>query len=220
MNNYSQARTNMVDGQIHPAGVTTPEILNAFETVEREIFVPKHIRNIAYCDSDLPITEERFLLEPITHAKMVEAISPQKDDIVLDIGGTTGYSAAILSSMVSTVIALENSELLLSQAQIHWNAMNACNIVGIMGELPFGNARNAQYNTIFINGAVAEIPQNIVDQLALNGKLITIVKQSGTPLGDVTLVQKLAEGEYATKKLFSAGADYLPGFEPKESFTL
>jgi len=210
----------MVDCQIHPAGVVTPEILHAFETIEREQFVPGHIRNIAYCDSDLPVSDNRFILEPITHAKMVEAIAPQKDENILDIGGTTGYSAAILSSMVSTVIALENNEHLLSQAQMHWNSMNACNIASVQGPLHEGNAKHAPYDTIFMNGAVGEIPEHIIKQLSSRGKLITVVKARGAALGDVTLVRRNNHDQYTEQKLFSAGANYLPGFEPEEHFTL
>lgn len=218
MNKFAQARTNMVDCQIHTNGVITPTILSAFETVERQNFVPDSMQKIAYCDDDLQVAENRYILEPITHAKMIESVAPQKNDVVLDIGGTTGYSAAILSSLTSTVIALENDSALLSKAQYEWNKMDACNIVAIEGPLNEGNTKNTPYNIILVNGAVAEIPDALLNQLAENGRLIAIVKPAGNTVGDVTIIHKTPNESYSTQKLFSAGAHYLPGFEPKETF--
>lgn len=218
MTDFSQARTHMVDSQIHTAGVINPGLLKAFETVQREAFVPKELQNVAYLDEELAISKNRFLLEPLTLSKMLEAADLSPDDVVLDIGGATGYTATILSSLVSTVVALEDDQTYLDHAEKTWNTLDACNIVGIKGKLNKGYAEKAPFDLIVMNGAVSEIPINIQQQLADGGRLLTIVKKPEETLGTATIVRNLGENRFSSYSLFSAGAPYLPGFEPKPAF--
>lgn len=218
MAKFSQARQNMVDGQIKTTGVIIPGVLDAFETVKREIFLPQGAQNIAYSDSEQGVAPGRYLLEPSVHARMIEAVQPEEADVVLDIGGASGYSAALFSSMVSTVIALESDEALLAQAQAHWNDMNACNVVGVHGDLTSGNEKNAPYDIIFMNGAVSEIPNHLVALLAEGGRLIAVVKEAGEVMGRAVIVKKSTGGHSSDFDVFDARAQYLPGFEPKEEF--
>ncbi|GJL84696.1 MAG: protein-L-isoaspartate O-methyltransferase [Micavibrio sp.] len=219
MFNFEEARTNMVDGQIHTSGVVSEGVLEAFQSVPRELFVPKALQNVAYTDEDLPLGEGRFLLEPAVHAKMVQAVEPKPSDVVLDIGGGTGYSAAILSPMVTTVVAVEESQKYLNAAAKTWEELAVCNVVSFKGKLTKGSPEHAPFDLIFMNGAVSEIPGDIVAQLAMDGRLITIVKRPGETMGDVTIVQSLGEGQFSSYNLFSAGSPYLPGFAPNPTFT-
>jgi protein-L-isoaspartate(D-aspartate) O-methyltransferase len=219
MYDFSAARANMVDSQIHTAGIAMPGILQAFESVPREKFVPASMRSVAYNDENLSLGDGRFLLEPATHARMIQAINPVANDVVLDIGGATGYSAAILSSMVQTVIALEEKKKYVDEVAQLCNELGICNVVALKGGLTKGNAENAPFSLIFMNGSVGEIPESLVNQLAPRGRLIAIVKRSGEVVGQVTLVQSLGENRISWYTLFEAGCPYLPGFEPKTTFT-
>lgn len=217
--NYEAARTNMVDGQIHPSGVINPDLLHAFETTPREIFVPKDKRAIAYYDEEITLGNDRFMIEPMILSKMLQELNPQKDQIVLDIGGTTGYAAAILSPLVSTIIALEEDSTLQKQAQKIWNKLDLCNIVAVEGKLKDGVPQNAPYDLIILNGAVAEIPQHICEQLTDGGHLITIVKPAGKTVGQVVKIKALGNNRFSSTALFDAGTSYLSGYEPKTTFT-
>ena len=219
MSDFSVARTNMVDGQIQTAGVVNPLVLQAFETVPREKFVPAALQNVAYAGEDLPIGEGRFLLDPMIHARMIEAAAPNPADVVLDIGGVSGYSAAILSYLATTVVALEEKQKYLSLAEKLWAELDVCNVVGIKGNLSKGNPENAPFNLIFMNGSVSEIPEQIAAQLAPDGRLITIVKKPGAVMGCVTLVQNTGDKGFSSYPLFEAGCPYLPGFEPGPVFS-
>ncbi len=218
MTDFSQARTNMVDGQIHTAGVVDPRILQAFETIPRELFVPEKSQSIAYTDEDIEIGQGRFLLEPITHAKMIQAVQPKKSDIVLDIGIGAGYSSAILSPMVTTIIALETNKRQIDKASRLWNKIGACNIALIEGKLENGVPDQAPYSLIVINGAVSEVPETVLNQMETNGRLITIVKKPGQPIGRATLFMKSKSGTISSKPLFDAAVPFLKGFEPKPQF--
>ena len=209
----------MVDGQIHTAGVVSPAILSAFENTPREIFVPEKTKDIAYSDKDVSISRTRFLMEPMIHAKIIQAIQPQSTDVALDIAVGTGYSSAILSTLVTTVVALEADQKQIDKAAKQWNSLSACNIVGMTGDLTKGVPEQAPFNIIIINGAVEHIPQALIDQLAEGGRLMTIVRKKGAHKGTVTLVQRSAENNFTTLPLFDAAVPLLPEFKVKEDFS-
>lgn len=220
MTDFQKARINMVDGQIHTAGVIIPAILAAFEAIPREIFVPNALQGISYTDEDLNVAPGRILLEPQIHARMVQALDLKPSDVVLDIGGSTGYSAAILSSMVTTVVALEDDQQFIDRATKLWNDLDLCNIVPLLGTLSAGSAKHAPFDSIVINGAVAVVPDALLQQLAENGRLIAVVKEKDATMGHVTLIRRLGEKSFSSVVLMSAGTPYMAGFEPETTFKL
>lgn len=215
---FSDARKNMVDGQIHTAGVVNPRILDAFSTVPRESFVPEKIRNIAYTDVSLDLGQGRFLLEPIAYSRMLEFVRPQESDVVLDVGSASGYSSAILSNLVSTVISLEKNKRQKDKAVRNMQLLGACNVVQVDGEIHEGAPKHAPYSLIIINGAVEEVPECFFDQLANGGRLITVVKDVDQKVGKATLFAKSMAGEVSSRILFDAALPNLPGFEKQKEF--
>src|SRR3546814_7419678 len=113
---FAAARENMIEGQLRPNKVTDEAILSAMGTVPRERFLPNGKRAVAYVDEDIGLGQGRFLMEPIVLARLIQAAGVEPDDLVLDIGCGTGYSAAILALLANTVIALECDERLARQA--------------------------------------------------------------------------------------------------------
>lgn len=219
MSDFSKARSHMVDCQIHTNGVTNNLLLQSFETIPRERFVPEPIAGVAYQDEDLVFPDGRFLLSPMIHARMIQALDLKPDDVVLDIGGGMGYSSAILSPLVSTVIMLEETKPYIDHAIKLWDEMTLCNIAAIKGKLVKGHRKNAPYNAIIMNGAVHEIPLDIVNQLEVGGNLICILRPDGAVMGQVTLVRALGKDDYCAYNLMEAGCPYLPGFEPPSAFS-
>ena len=219
MPDFSQARKNMADCQIRPSGITMPGLAEAFESVPREKFVPDTLKRIAYTDGDMSVGEGRYLLNPTTQARMIQAVQPKASDVVLDIGGATGYSAAVLSSLVTTVIALEEKQKFIKIADKIWQELGICNVASLSAKLTQGSPEHAPFDLIFLNGAITEIPEKLVAQLGEGGRLIAIIKQPGEAIGNVTLVQSLGEKRFSSYTLFEAGAHYLPGFEPLPAFS-
>jgi protein-L-isoaspartate(D-aspartate) O-methyltransferase len=208
----------MVDCQIHTMGVVDPVILDAYRTIPRERFVFPGQEGIAYCDEDLPLGAGRFLMEPSVHARLVQAAAPRPDDVVLDIGAATGYSAAIFSSLVTTVIATEGNPELLRYAEAAWAELSLCNIAGFEGAADKGAPEHGPYSLVFLGGAVAFIPERVLDQVAVGGRLITVVTQAGCGVGKATLVERLDEDQFSSRVLFDAATPYLPGLEPRKQF--
>ncbi len=214
----SAARNNMVESQIHTMGVVNEGVLNVFNTMRREEFVPEDKKSVAYVDEDLPVGRGRFLIEPLTQARLVQALSPKADERALDIGGATGYTAAILSKLCGSVCALEADSILLSDAEKNWAKLGFGNVVPHNGPHAGGFAQMSPYNVILINGAVADISQALYDQLAVGGRMAAVVKTSGDKIGRATLFTKNAQGHIEKRVLFDAAVPYLPGFEPRNEF--
>jgi protein-L-isoaspartate(D-aspartate) O-methyltransferase len=211
---FSKMRKTMVDCQIRTSGVIDPAVLYAFETVPREEFVPQALKAVAYGDEDVAIGGGRFMLEPRVHAKMLQALGLSAEHVVLDIGCGYGYSAAILSSIVSAVVALESDETFLQTATRNWEKHGLSNIIGVMGDLRGGYPRSAPYDAVIINGAVAEIDRGLLAQVRPGGKLICVLKKTGQTAAQAVVYEQHG----ACVPLFDAAIPYLQGFEPKEMF--
>lgn len=218
MPDFAIARKNMVDCQIRTAGVTNPAVIAAFEAIPRELFSTDKSRSAAYTDISMPVGEERFTLEPSVHARMIQAVEPKTGDVALDIGCGTGYSAAVLAPLVSTVIAVEEKARFLTTATMICNELGICNVVVFKGKLNKGCPAHAPFDLVFMNGSVAEMPGAIARQLSPGGRLITILRAPGAATGRVTLVQSLGGTQFSSYTLFEASAPYLPGFEPQPAF--
>ena len=214
-----QARKNMVDGQIHPSGIIDPRILWNFETVPREKFVPADLVGTAYKDEDLVLPDGRFLLDPTVHARMIQALDLKSTDVILDIGCAGGYSAAVMATMVTMVIAIEQTQAHLERAQVAWDEVGANNVAAFKSNLKTGYADEAPYDAIILNGAVAETPAHLVGQLIDGGKMVFVLRPAGHVVGQVMLLQHTGDGgEFSVRPLFDAGTPYLKGFEPVETF--
>lgn len=208
----------MVDCQIHTMGVIDPAILEAYKTVPRERFVFPGQEGIAYCDEDLPLGGGRYLMEPLVHARMVQAAKPRPDDVVLDIATATGYSAAIFSSLVTTVVATESNPDFLKRAESVWRDLTLCNIAGFEGAPDKGAPDHAPYSLVFLGGAVAFVPERVLEQVAVGGRLVTVITEEGCSVGKATLIERLGQDQFSTRVLFDAATPYLPGLEPRKQF--
>ncbi len=214
---YQKARENMVDCQIHTAGVVSQRILDSFQTVPRELFVPEKVRGIAYTDEPVSIGKGRYMLDPMTHAKMLQAVRLEATDIVLDVGAGAGYSSAVLSPLVMSVAALDEKRYIEKAARL-WEKLGCSNIIGLEGELAAGAAGHAPFSLIMINGAVDTLPRNLLGQLGPGGRLAAIVKRAGETLGCAVVAEKLENGHVSSRVLFETDAPYLPGFSPAPVF--
>lgn len=213
---YAAARSNMVDSQLRTNKVTDREVVEAFETVPRELFVPDHLRGIAYVDEDLPIGNGRYLVEPMVLARLLQAAEIEPSDIVLDVGCGAGYSTAVLSRLAGTVVGLEGDPALAAQAGERLARQEIDNAVVVEGDPRGGYAKQAPYNVIVIAGAVADLPASLTDQLAEGGRLVT-VKLDDSGVGRA-MIARLEGGVLSDRMLFDASTPVLAGFEKKPSF--
>lgn len=215
MIDFSAARRHMVDGQLRPNRVVSPALLDAMADVAREDFVPKAAKGIAYMDEDLPVGDGRYLLAPLTLARLIQAAAPGSGDAVLDVAAATGYSSAVLARLAGSVIALEDDKALADQAAATLRDLAIANVQVVVGPLNEGHLKRAPYAVIIINGAVEHIPEALIAQLGEGGRLAAVV---GTgPVGRATLLTK-RRGQASSRVLFDAGVSPLPRFTKEAGF--
>ncbi len=216
--NFEQARINMVDSQIHPMNVVSEPVLQAFRTVPREKFVPPEKRAVAYCDEDIQLGEGRCIMEPQVLARLVQASEPKPADVVMLVGAGCGYTAAIYSSLATTVIALDESGPMMDTANQAWQDLGLINIVSLEGDFASGAAIHSPYDLIFVNGAVGEIPSTLKEQMAVGGRLVAVVRETARAAGRAVLMLRSSDDVWSSRILFDANTPYLPGMAPKSEF--
>ncbi len=220
MEDFSQARLNMVESQIHPSDVTDFRVLAAMSSVPRECFVPSSKRSIAYMDDAIPVSSEgesprRYQMEPTPAAKLLQLAGVKVSDLVLDIGSGTGYSAAVLAQLADSVVALESNESLVDFSNNILSELEIGNVAVVSGTLTDGCQQEGPYDVIVINGAVSEVPENLFDQLKEGGRLVAVIGEGA--VGVAWLFLKSA-GNIASRPAFDASVRPLPGFEAREKF--
>lgn len=215
---YQNARESMVDCQIHPMGVVSDDILNAFLTTPRELFVPEGKAGICYSDEEIALSDGRFLMDAVTLARVLQAVNLTPNMVALTIGAGASYNAAILSRLCSTVFALENHESIKEDAQKAWDAIECCNIVGVQGDEKRGLPDHQPYDFILMNGAVSAVPDAIQSQLAVGRSMVAFVKKASDKLAKATVITRIDDKNFSSKILFEIGMPYLSSFLPEKEF--
>ncbi len=176
---FAKARHNMIESQVRPGGVIDLRVIAAMAEVPREVFVPEHLRDVAYIDEDVPIGTDatgapRFLMEPLVFARMLQLADVDPDDCVLDVGCATGYSAAVLSRLATSVIAVEHDAALMEQATANLEELGCVNAVVVRGEHARGWEREAPHDVIVVNGRIMSEPKELLAQLKDLGRLVAV----------------------------------------------
>lgn len=215
---YAAARFNMVENQIRTNRVRDPQVLQAMQMVPRELFVPKQMRGIAYVDEDVDLGNGRCLMEPLVLARMLQLAEVRPQDIALVIGCATGYTAAVLSRMVTTVVAVESDADLATRAAGLLAEQGIDNVAVVTGPLKDGYPTQAPYDLIVIDGGVQDIPQALCNQLGDDGRLVA-VQMDGAPgvMGRGLLVSRVGGG-FSRRVGFDAATPILPGFTKASGF--
>lgn len=209
------ARRMMVDGQVRIADVTNLDLISAMLAVPRELFVPSSLAGQAYLDSDIAVGNGRALLKPMVLAKLIQAAHVGSGDHVLEVGCGTGYSSAVLSRVVGSVVALEEDAALARLAQEALAAAGAAQVVVATGPLTAGWPAAAPYDLILLNGATEITPDSLGRQLKPDGRLACIFGPA--PAGKAMLY-RMVEGHLVGRPIFDAAAPVLPGFAAPPAF--
>jgi protein-L-isoaspartate(D-aspartate) O-methyltransferase len=217
MIDFASARKSMVAGQIMTNGVRRASVIQAMLYLPREVFVPEAFKAISYSGKEIPLSEDRALLEPMVLGRLLDAAKITNDNKVLDIAAGTGYSTTILSFISENVTSLESYPHYAETIRKNVKTFHRENVTVVENALSEGYAANAPYDLILINGAVDIIPQTIIDQLSPDGRLITVFNEG--LFGKATICTPKKEG-YHRKFIFDCGAVKIPDFAFKKTFTL
>ncbi len=206
---YALARQHMVDSQIRTNKVTDERLIEAIRALPRERFVPEALRPRSYVDDDIELAPGRYLMEPMVTGRLIQAAAVKSTDMALVVGAATGYAAALLAKLANTVVALEADGALSQRAGTTFAELGIDNAAVVEGQHAAGCARHAPYDVIFLDGAVEQLPQAIVDQLGEGGRMVGVALEGG--VGRAMLWLK-SGGILSKRILFDANVTPLPGF--------
>jgi protein-L-isoaspartate(D-aspartate) O-methyltransferase len=186
-----QEREQMVSMQIESRGVLDARVLAAMRAVPRHRFVPRTYSRSAYDDRPLPIGHDQTISQPYIVAFMSEVLELEPGDRVLDIGTGSGYQAAVFSMIVREVYSIEIVDSLCRSAAKRLAALGFDNVEVRCGDGYRGWPEKAPFDAILVAAAPDHIPQPLLDQLAVGGRLVL-------PVGDwdqeLILVRRTAQG--------------------------
>jgi len=188
---FDAKRQEMISHQIKNRGITDGKVLEAMEKVRRHLFVPDALRGMAYEDRPLPIGYDQTISQPYIVAYMTQAAQPRPDDRVLEIGTGSGYQAAILAEIVKEVYTIEIIKPLADSASSRLLDMGYQNVKVKWGDGYEGWVEYAPFDTIIVTAAPSEIPENLIDQLKIGGRMVIPI---GTFFQELYLITRTESG--------------------------
>lgn len=216
------ARRVMVDNQIRTFDVTDRDVLTAFDTVPRELFVAPRDKAIAYADRALVVGEgasSRSLLPPLILARLVQALLPQAGERALDVMGGLGYSAAILNAIGLSTVFLEADAGLTEGARSAFAATGAAVEVATaqpsLSASAITNLPGGGFDIILVNGATEREPKGLFPLMKEGGRLGIVYREGRAARA---LVYVKANGNVSPRRAFDAQVAVLPGFAAEPGF--
>ncbi len=207
-----KARFNMIEQQVRPWEVLDAHVLELLDTVHRDLFVPAGQQALAYVDMELPVGtgQGQVMLAPRVQARMVQELALQPTDKVLEVGTGTGFTAALMAQQAEQVLSLETDAQLAEQARANLARANIHNVQVRQADGSHGAAADGPFDAIMLSGSVPEVPQSLLDQLKVGGRLVAIVGQE--PIMRATIITRVSDHSWSTQQPWDANAPRLTGF--------
>jgi protein-L-isoaspartate(D-aspartate) O-methyltransferase len=177
MIDFPKARLKMVEEQIISRGIKDPKLIAAMKKIPRHLFVEEALQNQAYSDHPLPIGEKQTISQPYMVALMTEALLLTGKERVLEIGSGSGYQTAILAELSEKVFSIERIRSLAIRARKLLYELGYFNVEIKIFDGTFGWMEESPFDAIMVTAGSPNIPQSMIDQLAMGGRLVI-------PVGD------------------------------------
>ncbi len=221
--NTELARFNMIEQQIRPWDVLDQSVLSLLSTVRREDFLPPALRALAFMDTQVPLekalgktattAETACMLEPKVEARLLQELQVQRHEKVLEIGTGSGFMAALLAHRGQWVFSLECRRALaaMARASLARNGVANVTVLDVSAEAgTLGLPAEGPFDVILLSGSVAEVPQALLAQLKIGGRLAAVV--GSEPVMQAKLYTRAGEAAYSQADLFDTVAPRLEGF--------
>jgi protein-L-isoaspartate(D-aspartate) O-methyltransferase len=195
----TQSRRRMVNLQMRARDIVDRRVLEAMNKVPRHMFVPRAMRPYAYEDRPLSIGQQQTISQPYIVALMTQLAAPTNKARALDVGTGSGYQAAVLAEVVHQVYSIEIVKPLATEAERRLKSLGYGNVEVRYGDGYQGWKEHAPFDVIIVAAAPDHIPQPLVDQLAVGGRLVIPV---GNKLWqDLLVVEKRSDGTVRKRKV-------------------
>ncbi len=218
--NFEQARFNMIEQQIRPWEVLDSRVLQLLSVVKREDFVPLAHKALAFVDMQIPLPPHthasQCMLEPKVEARILQEVALQKHETVLEVGAGSGYMAALLAHRGQRVVSLEINPELVRTARSNLQRAGISNVEVREGDGAQGILAEAPFDVIVLSGSVAMVPQALLAQLRVGGRLATLVGDE--PVMRATIVTRVGDNDWRTLQPWDTLAPRLMNFPEPPAF--
>jgi protein-L-isoaspartate(D-aspartate) O-methyltransferase len=222
--NLEHARFNMIEQQIRPWDVLDTSVLQLLSVVRREDFVPIAHKALAFVDMQIPLKDPadealqrgQSMLEPKVEARLLQDLHVQPHEKVLEVGTGSGYMAALLGHRAQRVITMETDGELARTARANLQKAGITNVEVREADGARGLPAEAPFDVIVLSGSVAEVPQALLSQLKVGGRLAAIV--GFEPVMRATIVTRTGEASFTTAQPWDTVAPRLAGFPEPSRF--
>jgi len=193
---FGGARRRLIE-ELQRKGIRSLTVLKAFDDVPRHEFVPTGLRHRAYEDAPMPIGQGQTISQPWVHAKYLELLALTGKERVLEIGTGSGFQTALLTKVAGQVFSVERIAPLAEQAREALRRCGIDHVIQRVGDGTLGWPEYGPYDAILVGAAAPDVPQPLLDQLAVGGQLLI-------PVGDrenqsLYRIRRSADGFERTK---------------------
>ncbi len=216
MMNVELARFNMVEQQIRPWDVLDDRVLQAIVDLPREDFVPENARSLAFADMDIPIGHNEVMMPPKLEARLLQALSLQEDDTVLEIGTGTGFVTALLATLSKHVYSVDIYADFVAEAREKLARHNIKNVTLETGDASKGWSAHGPYDAIFISGALPILPDEFKHSLKIGGRMVAITGLP--PVMEAVVITRTGENAWGQESLFETQVPILRNAEVPKRF--
>ena len=185
-------RQLMVERQLKARGIFDQRVLDAMSKIRREDFIAPELQGHAYEDRPLAIGCAQTISQPYIVASMLQAARLRTEDHVLELGTGSGYQSALLAEIVQSVVSIERHAGLAEIARARLSRLGYTNVEIVVGDGTVGYAPRAPYDVVLVSAAAPQIPQPLVDQLSVGGRMVLPV--GSRDIQDLVLVQRDENG--------------------------
>ena len=216
LHNVEKARFNMIEQQVRPWNVADAVVLQLLADVKREDFVPSNYKAMAFADIAIPLSGQQVMLAPRLQARLLQDAAVQPNDKVLEIGTGSGFTTAMLARQAQRVISLEINPELADLARANLQRANIHNAEVRCADGALGAAAEGPFDVILLGGSVAEVPQALLAQLKVGGRLVAIVGEE--PIMHAMVMTRTSETNFKSDEKWDDNAPRLLNFPQPSSF--
>lgn len=216
LQNVEKARFNMIEQQVRPWDVADAVVLQLLSDVKREDFVPANYKAMAFADMVIPLPGQQVMLAPRIQARLLQDAAVRPTDKVLEIGTGSGFTTALLAHQAQRVISLEINPELADLARANLQRANIQNVEVRCADGSQGAAAEAPFDVILLGGSVAEVPQALLTQLKVGGRLVAIVGEE--PIMHAVVITRTSDTNFKSDEKWDDNAPRLLNFPQPSSF--
>ncbi len=214
--NLEQARFNMVEQQIRTWDVLDDRVLGVLSSTPREDFVPEQYRALAFTDISVPLSHDQVMMPPKLEGKLLQNLTIQPTDQILEIGTGSAYVTACLARLGSSVHSVDLYDDFTAGAETRLKQHNIGNVTLTTGDAAAGWESDTQFDVIAVTGSLPVLHQGFHTLLKPGGRLFVIVGKP--PIMQAVLITRVGEQEWNQESMFETSVPALINAPEPEAF--